>query len=262
VPFSPEEIESKEFLVVLRGYDKDEVGSFLRSVADDVRALNDQIAQGGNGATTEAAPAPTVAPAPVEQAAPAQSGDVFTDLGSEMAAVLRSANEAAQTLRQKAEDEANARIQAATDEATGLRRAATDEADAILAAARQVRSEAAEEATNAREAANREAADARSAAVREAEQIVEAALARRDRLSREVLELQRRLESAQDTLRALLDIVAQSQLGDEPGSNGSNGNNESSSEQGGSGSAEGHGDENRDDEMAGQHADEGGWNQS
>ena len=53
VPFSPEEIESKEFLVVLRGYDKDEVGSFLRSVADDVRSLNDQIAQGGNGASAE-----------------------------------------------------------------------------------------------------------------------------------------------------------------------------------------------------------------
>ena len=33
MPFTPEEIESKEFLVVLRGYDKEEVGSFLRAVA-------------------------------------------------------------------------------------------------------------------------------------------------------------------------------------------------------------------------------------
>src|SRR4051794_31062022 len=137
-----------------------------------------------------------------------------------MAAVLRSANEAAQTLRQKAEDEANARIQAATDEASGLRRAATDEADAILAAARQVRAEAGEEATNTRETANREAAETRSTAVRDAEQIVEAALARRDRLSREVAELQRRLESARETLSSLLDIVGQAQLGDEPGANG------------------------------------------
>src|SRR5947208_10105201 len=97
VPFSPEEIESKEFLVVLRGYDKDEVGSFLRAVADDVRSLTEQVAQGADGAAAEPAP-PAAAQAPVEQAAPASSGDVFTDLGSEMAAVLRSANEAAQTL--------------------------------------------------------------------------------------------------------------------------------------------------------------------
>ena len=37
MPFTPEEIESKEFLVVLRGYDKEEVGGFLRAVADHIR---------------------------------------------------------------------------------------------------------------------------------------------------------------------------------------------------------------------------------
>ena len=42
MPFTPEEIESKEFLVVLRGYDKEEVGSFLRAVAADVREIQEQ----------------------------------------------------------------------------------------------------------------------------------------------------------------------------------------------------------------------------
>src|SRR5256885_8540419 len=79
VPFSPEEIESKEFLVVLRGYDKDEVGSFLRAVADDVRALTEQAAQaGGDSAPAATEPTPAAEPALVEQAAPSGSHDVFT----------------------------------------------------------------------------------------------------------------------------------------------------------------------------------------
>ena len=39
MPFSPEEIESKEFLITLRGYDKDEVQAFLRAVAADYRGI-------------------------------------------------------------------------------------------------------------------------------------------------------------------------------------------------------------------------------
>src|SRR5947208_14833413 len=80
VPVSPEEIESKEFLVVLRGYDKDEVGSFLRAVADDVRALNAQLTEGGGAAPAvePAAEAPAGEPA-AEAAAPAGGRDVFTD---------------------------------------------------------------------------------------------------------------------------------------------------------------------------------------
>ncbi len=35
--FTPEEIETKQFLSTLRGFDKDEVGMFLRAVAADYR---------------------------------------------------------------------------------------------------------------------------------------------------------------------------------------------------------------------------------
>lgn len=39
MPFTPEEIEAKRFLVALRGYDKEEVESFLASVAADYREV-------------------------------------------------------------------------------------------------------------------------------------------------------------------------------------------------------------------------------
>ncbi|MDQ1396934.1 MAG: hypothetical protein QOG64_2193, partial [Acidimicrobiaceae bacterium] len=123
MPFTPEEIESKEFLVVLRGYDKEEVGSFLRAVAADVRNLQQEATSG--------AEAPAVAPAsvaaPVEDAAPAPAPvsdspaggvDPFSDMGREMASVLRAASDAAAAIRQKAEDESNERVRIASEEAS------------------------------------------------------------------------------------------------------------------------------------------------
>jgi DivIVA domain-containing protein len=35
--FTPEEVENKEFLTTMRGYDKEEVDAFLRAVASDYR---------------------------------------------------------------------------------------------------------------------------------------------------------------------------------------------------------------------------------
>ena len=220
MPFTPEEIESKEFLVVLRGYDKEEVGSFLRTVANDVRELQEQgaAAPGSEASFAEptAAPEPIVAePAPVPAAAPTGI-DPFSDMGKEMASVLRAASDAAGAIRQKAEDEAAERVRIAAEEAAGVRKAADEEAEAILAAARATRSDAADESARLREQASQEAAETRANANREAEQLVEAALARRDRLTNEALELQRRLTTAEETLQALLQIVAESQLGPEP----------------------------------------------
>ena len=38
MPFSPQEIENREFVVAFRGYDRAEVRAFLRAVAADYRA--------------------------------------------------------------------------------------------------------------------------------------------------------------------------------------------------------------------------------
>src|SRR5437763_1637579 len=63
MPFRPEEIACKQFLVRARGYDRDEVAAFLRAVAADyeeaLRALEDAASAG-----------PEPAPGPAEGAEP------------------------------------------------------------------------------------------------------------------------------------------------------------------------------------------------
>ena len=41
---TPEEIERRDFASTLRGYDRDEVRSFLKKVGDTVRELQDEVA--------------------------------------------------------------------------------------------------------------------------------------------------------------------------------------------------------------------------
>jgi DivIVA domain-containing protein len=130
VPFSPEEIESKEFLITLRGYDKDEVQAFLRAVAADYRSLGD---------TSRAA-------------APVTSSNPFESLGEEVGTVLKVARESANALRQKAEDEASAARRRAEEESAALRNAAS-------AAAKRLTEEAERHAIEVRAAAEREAGD-------------------------------------------------------------------------------------------------------
>src|SRR2546430_8318210 len=43
--FMPEELEGRSFVMVRRGYDPDEVGAFLRAVADDIRRLQEEITE-------------------------------------------------------------------------------------------------------------------------------------------------------------------------------------------------------------------------
>lgn len=45
MPFSAEEIAGRSFVASMRGYDREEVEAFLRAVADDVRAREDQLEQ-------------------------------------------------------------------------------------------------------------------------------------------------------------------------------------------------------------------------
>ena len=99
---TPDEIAGKEFLVGLRGYDKDEVRSFLVTIAEQLRTD---------------VPAEPVAPA-------APVGPDWSQLGTEVAAVLRTAHEQAAGLRAQAEAEVAAVRQAGTDDAAAARREA------------------------------------------------------------------------------------------------------------------------------------------
>jgi DivIVA domain-containing protein len=62
MPFSPDEIEIKEFVPTLRGYGREEVRAYLRSVSEDVRRLEDQLE-----AAKSSAPSLPAKPLPVAQ---------------------------------------------------------------------------------------------------------------------------------------------------------------------------------------------------
>ncbi|HEU4480513.1 MAG TPA: DivIVA domain-containing protein [Actinomycetota bacterium] len=136
MPLTPEEIQNKDFLISLRGYDKDEVESFLSRVADEFR---DALRGGGEGG----------------------SADPFQDLGQEVGSVLQAAKSSADALRSKAEQEATAVLQKAREEAANLR-------ESVSKAAARVKEDAERHAVQQRSEAERYAEETRSAAEREA----------------------------------------------------------------------------------------------
>src|SRR4051812_25554691 len=109
---SPEDIESRQFQVSLRGYDVDEVRGFLAMVAESFRAVAES-----RPSAPAAAPAPTV------------SGGQLS-IGEEVNRVLQAAAQAAEELQAKAHRR-GAELQAqAQAEAEQARQAAQEEAEA------------------------------------------------------------------------------------------------------------------------------------
>jgi len=143
---TPEDIQSREFLVSLRGYDRDEVHAFLDEVAEDFASLlgrsggaaspakddtpatddADTVADvdGDAEVVEEATPEPVVEPAP-EPAPPADAIASFAAIGAETQRILEAAHAAGEEIRRKAETEAESlresRLKDAQDEVDGLR---------------------------------------------------------------------------------------------------------------------------------------------
>jgi DivIVA domain-containing protein len=92
----PEEIEGKEFLVSLRGYDKDEVRGFLREVAADYRKL----AQGQGEAPNDDRPTP---PPPASPTATGEVAEVMRAVVAEAAQIRAEAERDAERMRSAAE---------------------------------------------------------------------------------------------------------------------------------------------------------------
>ena len=112
----PEEIQNHDFLVGLRGYDKDEVRAFLAEVAAEHAALLAAVEQGRTEAAAPPAPAP---------AAPAE--DDFESIGAGVAAILRTAKEQAAQIT----GDAQSRAAALRDEAEKVRHDAQESAQAL-----------------------------------------------------------------------------------------------------------------------------------
>lgn len=113
---SPDEISGRRFLVGLRGYDRDEVASFLQEVAGDFRQLRTRVAE---------------LEAQLARAQEAASGDgvdarsAFQALGQETTRILVAAEESARDIETKAA----AAAQTTRDEAQREARETTDRAN-------------------------------------------------------------------------------------------------------------------------------------
>ncbi|HET6818406.1 MAG TPA: DivIVA domain-containing protein [Mycobacteriales bacterium] len=117
--FTPEEIEARAFVMVRRGYDADEVGAFLRAVAEDVRRLQEDLAVAGRKADPlDGAMADAVAvvqsaresAARIESGAEQRAADRLRDLEDEVARRLERARSEARTILEEARDQAAAII--------------------------------------------------------------------------------------------------------------------------------------------------------
>ena len=115
---TPDEIKSREFLVSLRGYDRDEVHSFLDQVARHVRDLQAQIEdlQAGQPLAHFAAE-----PAPVPPAVPtADTAAFFADLGKTTQRILEAAHEAGSEIQRQARNDADRELAEARSHAAKL----------------------------------------------------------------------------------------------------------------------------------------------
>lgn len=169
MPLTPEDIKGHSFPINRRGYEKDEVDSFLQRVAADYEAAI---------------------------AAIASAADPYGSLGQEVSNVLRTAKESAERLRRETEDQVNTLRQHSTEEAAEVQRRAAEEAAATLERAREkaVRlteeaqrhaGEAKEESQAARKRASEEAAEIRRRAAEEAAATLDGATEKAERLTQE-----------------------------------------------------------------------------
>lgn len=187
---TPDEIASRSFARAVRGVSEQEVRSFLTRVAEEVGALNDRedALRERIAVLEEQLRNP---PAPTEQ-------QLLDALGEETARVLRSAQEAAEDIRSRAEDRAAEVLREAEEAARAAREAAELEARERTGSAEEraaaIEAAAAGASTSVREAAEAHAARVREEAEQEAERVREEARAESESV----------VESARQTGRDML----------------------------------------------------------
>ena len=159
MPLSPEDIEQAHFLVALRGYDKDQVDTFLRRVADEQRTLLRQIRElrssGGDESVLFVKFSHRLEA--IARAATEAAGRVEAEAAAEAEAMVSDAHEQAARILVEAERE-QARIRSACEREVAKARAASAQAATDLAATTEIRTRAERESAaalaEARRAAN------------------------------------------------------------------------------------------------------------
>jgi len=196
-PLSPEEIAHRSFPTSFRGFDTGEVRAYLARVADELRAAaaNERDFQKRLGEAEHRALHPILDQATLSRA-----------VGEEMARLLASAQEAAQELRAKAEENAGRILREAHEHAQRVR----DDAERVLArrtaeadeAAAAVRAAAEVERVGLLERAQRDVDDNLSEVETRARKLVEDAEADRTRVLTDLGRRRRMVNSQVQQLRA------------------------------------------------------------
>ena len=119
---TPRDIESKQFPVVVRGFDQQAVTAFLQSVAADYTALQAALQDYGSAG----GPTPKTAPPP----------DLDALVGDEVTKILRTARHVSEELQKRANKEAETLRSNAREEATATAAQSKREAEDILSDAR------------------------------------------------------------------------------------------------------------------------------
>ncbi len=119
---TPDEIKGRQFLVSLRGYDREEVQAFLRQVAEQVGELQHIVAQLRAEARIHAEVAPS-SEQPAQPGTPlpagnAEASQIFADIGKETQRILEAAQEAGARITRRAKQDADAQVQEARRRAT------------------------------------------------------------------------------------------------------------------------------------------------
>jgi DivIVA domain-containing protein len=193
----PDEIQSRDFLVGLRGYDKDEVRAFLDEVASEHAAVLAELEE------ARIMPAPEPVTVTVT--------DDLDSLGIGVAAILRTARESAAELTGTAEQQAAALRDEAEQHAANLRSEADAHATRVREDAERRAADLREEteawATALREEAERVLAEATERA-RQLEIETEARVNNRiDDATRREAAIRTRLSEAYDELQLALSVL-------------------------------------------------------
>ena len=164
---SPEEIINRGFASAFRGVSETEVRNFLRRVADDLSAMRAREAELNR--QIEALQEQLANPPPVTEQ------QLLEALGEETARVLRSAQDAAEDMRKRAEERAAARVAEAKEAAERIREEAEQQAatrtEIAERRAAELEQEAETQATQQRATAEREATELRETTERETDAI-------------------------------------------------------------------------------------------
>jgi DivIVA domain-containing protein len=197
---TPEDIKSRSFLVSLRGYDRDEVHSFLTQVAEDMEGLTRRVSELEERAAAAAAEAEAAAAAaPAEEpAAAANPTDMFAQIGRETQRILESAQAAGDELRRTAAEESESLRTQTKQETDALRARVQQETDELRRTTKAemevLRTRTEREAEELRTRTEQEAEELRTRTEQQAEEL-------RTRTEREAEERQRASRAEAENLR-------------------------------------------------------------